>query len=946
MKNTFLKELARILLDKYSGDLSSLNIMFPSLRARTFFVDAIAETTSNAIWQPSWTSIDEIMEQIVGIHRGERIRLIAELHKIYIKYHNEDFDKFYFWGDMLISDFDLIDKYMVDASQLLRNIKDIKELEADVSYLTPEQLRIISFWKSIGDSSSLSEQKIAFLKIWNSLPAIYKEYREKLLSEGIGYTGMIYRLAAERLMSGEAELKSDKRYVVAGFNALSDSEKVLFDHLKSSTHGAEFYWDYDSYYVGNKDHEAGEFLRDNINAYPAAATISNDNFEAANKRFRSIACVSNIVQCKYVAKVLEELPKEELDKRTAIVLTDENMLIPLLHSLPESVPMVNITMGYPLKNTLVYTFIERLMELQSHSRETKSGKETLFYHSDVTSLLTHPYITDCSEKEAKRALDYIIANHLIMVESSILKECDLLAAIFSPTTDWESLASYIDNILKLLSPTICLIDEMQGEYLTTAIDELKKCRLSIANCGQTPPVAIFNSLLRRHLQTVSIPYEGEPLEGVQIMGILETRNLDFKNVIILSMTDANFPGDKTGQSSFIPYNLRAAYSMPTPEEHEAMYAYYFYRLIQRAENVTMLYCSRADDRSTGEQSRYIYQLEYESPHNVDRFSVGVDLTLDDNPAIEVAKGEREQQILNRYLDPTSGKSLSPSTLFKFIQCPLKFYFNSIAKLRSTDELNDTIDALTFGNILHESMEELYKPILGIANPNAEIKKMANIDSIAKAVDNTMRRMLMNSRQVESDEFSGDMLLVRDIIIKYILRGVMRYDIKNEGYTIDGLEKEVEWQHSISDGRKVNLFGRADRIDRRADGTLQIIDYKSGNKPHLEHYGIDNLFRGKADHRIDNIFQTILYSMMLNRKYNIESCPSLYFASKMLTDDYSPLITDNKTGKYIERYSDISEEFENELNNALESLFDYSTPFRQCEDVDMCTYCDFKKICRR
>lgn len=943
--NTFLKELARVLLKKYSGDLSSLEILFPSLRARTFFIDAISEASTKAVWQPSWTTIDEIMEQVAGVTRGERIRLITELYKIYIKHHpNELFDKFYFWGDMLISDFDLIDKYMVDASQLLRNIEEIKELEADISYLTPEQLHIISFWKSIGDGETLSEQKQHFLKIWRTLPSIYKEFRDVLLSKGIGYTGMIYRLAAERLKSGEAELSSKRRYIVAGFNALSDSEKVLIDYIQNSSKGAEFYWDYDSYYVANNDHEAGMFLRENISRYPATHDISHSNFESGNKQLRSIACVSNVVQCKYVAKLLEELPKEELDKRTAIVLTDENMLIPLLHSLPESVTTVNITMGYPLKNTLVYTFIDRLIELQNHSRE-RDGV-AIFYHNDVTGLLTHPYITDCAEKEAREAYDYIITNHLISVESTIFHSNDLLSAIFTRTSDWESLATYISNILMLIAASISTFDQIQGEYLTITLEELNKCRLSINNCDITPSVDVFCSLLRRHLQTVTIPYEGEPLEGLQIMGILETRNLDFKNVIILSMTDANFPGDKTGQSSFIPYNLRAAYAMPTPEEHEAMYAYYFYRLIQRAESVAMLYCSRADERSTGEKSRYIYQLEYESPYDIEELAVGVDLSLDNNSQIEVCKGEREQQILNRYLSTTSEHSLSPTALFRYVECPLKFYFASIAKLKTNDELCDTIDALTFGNILHESMEELYTPILKVANPNTEIKKMATHDNVAAAVDKTMCRLLMNSRKVDSNEFSGDMILVRDIIIKYILRGIMRYDIAHEGYTIAGLEKDVNWQCPISGDRMVNLSGRADRIDRRTDGSLQIIDYKSGNTPHLEYNGMVALFRGGAIERVSNIFQTMLYSMILNRKYNLESCPSLYFASKMLSEEYSPLILDRTTGAYVERYSDISEEFERELGAILEELFDYSTPFRQTDDTDMCKYCDFKKICRR
>jgi hypothetical protein len=265
---------------------------------------------------------------------------------------------------------------------------------------------------------------------------------------------------------------------------------------------------------------------------------------------------------------------------------------------------------------------------------------------------------------------------------------------------------------------------------------------------------------------VTIPYEGEPLEGVQIMGILETRNIDFENVVLLSMTDNNFPSDKTGQSSFIPYNLRAAYGLPTPEQHEAMYAYYFYRLIQRAENVSMLYCSRADDKSTGECSRYIYQLEYESPYPIHKLSVGVDLGVENVAPISVAKHGYEQ-ILGRYLSPNSGKSLSPTALFRYIECPLKFYFHSIAELEPQEEISDTIDALTFGNILHLTMQNLYTKLLNKENPMADISALRKPKIIGDAVDDTLVELL----KVDKKSFSGDTILVKDIIVKYIMRGI-------------------------------------------------------------------------------------------------------------------------------------------------------------------------------
>lgn len=943
-KTTFQQELANELFAKYNGDLSSLVVVFPSLRARTFFNDALTQITDRPMWQPLWLSIDEIMSQSSGLRRGERIRLISELYSIYKKYHPEEvFDKFYFWGDMLINDFDMIDRYMVDAKQLLRNINDIKELEADVSYLSPEQIQIISFWRSIGSSDTLSQQKLHFLKVWNSLPQIYDEYREHLKQLKLAYPGMIYRATAERIERKEEIPLPNRRFIIAGFNALSKSEQVLFNYLASSPAGAEFYWDYDNYYTTqNEWHEAGMFMRNNIKRYTTASNISTDNFSSTDKHIDAIACVSNIAQCKYVARILEALPKEELNKQTAIVLTDENMLIPLLHSLPECIEKVNVTMGYPLKNTIVYSFIERLVELQAHSQ--KRGGKAPFYHVDVTGILSHPYVSAICNDDATNLLEHINKNRIISIGTSLFDNNELLSLVFSRPKSWEDIGTYIADVLKYIESHT---DELlQCEYLRIAHNEIMKLMRSVKKCNRDISADIFTSLLRRHLQTITIPYEGEPLEGIQIMGILETRNIDFKNVIILSMTDATFPGDKTGQSSFIPYNLRAAYGIPTPEEHEAMYAYYFYRLLQRAERVSMLYCSRADEKSTGERSRYIYQLEYESPYKIHNFSVGVDLNLSEASPIEIPKDRRIQNILDRYLDDSEEHSLSPTALFRYVECPMKFHFNSIAHLHTPDEVSDTIDALMFGNILHESMQELYTPLIGINNPMQHIAKLCNRDVVEQAVDKTIGRILLHDDKATMADFSGDTILVRDIIIKYIMRGIMRYDTNNSGYAIVGLEDEVKCRYKISNNREVNLSGRADRLDRLADGSIQIIDYKSGNKPHLTFNGISNLFTGSSEERISNIFQTLLYAMMLQKRDGCETIPSLYFASKMHESDYTPKILNKQSGELIESYSSQAEEFEQMLSSTLEELFDYDIPFRQVEDEQMCKYCDYKRICRR
>lgn len=1005
---TFLQELAQKLLKDHNNDLSQLVVMFPSQRARVFFNDAIGEGTDIPTWQPHYTSIDEIMARASGYTIGDRIKLIVELYKVYLKkFPNESFDRFYHWGEILISDFDMIDKYMINADNLLVNIRDIKEIEADLSYLTDEQKRIImTFWNSVHSSDNPSEQKLRFLEVWNALPYIYHEYRKVLKKQKIGYAGFIYRTAAERIKLNESIELEPKKYIIAGFNALSESERILFDYISKSEHGAEFYWDYDNYYVTNdkiKKHEAGKFLRDNIYRFPSQSPLSHDNFKAVNKEINVTACVSNIAQVKHISSILQSIPEHERNKNTAIVLTDENLLEPLLHALPEA-NNINVTMGYPFKNTLAYSFIDTLLTLQSHGRP--KDESSLFYHKDVTWTLSHPYITDICPTEARTKATKIRKDRIVTVENRFFADSDILAKLFVKQEKWNALSDYIIDALNTVSKGIIqkyveakraenpevevniadiILSDEDGraiEHIHLATQEIAEFTHLINDCknidesSQTTfeveniSCELFTSILRRHLQTIKIPYDGEPLNGIQVLGILETRNIDFKNVIILSMTDANFPGNHADRASFIPNSLRFAHSMPTPEEHEAMYAYYFYRLLQRAKRIDMLYCSRADDKSTGECSRYIYQLDFESGYTINKNALGVDLSVEEDLTIEIKKGDKEMAILSDYTKD-NGDKLSPTALHRYIECPLKFYFATVAKISTSNELTDKIDSLTFGRILHKAMEELYKPCQGKTNPTDKIKKLRNEETIRGVVNDVIKDMLYNNTQVTADDFNGDTQLVRDIIVKYILNGIMRYDVEREDkdYTIITHEKRIPLRYVVNPNLSVNIEGIADRIDLLPNDILQVIDYKSSKAPHLEFSTITNLFHGEVQQRISNIFQTFLYSMILHKtkgkvvSQNIECkdiVPSLYYASRMNNEKYSPLIV-NKIPQYdevtgnkkqqslhetIEYYSMIANEFEYELNAMLEEIFNKDIPFKQIEDKTACERCDYKKICRQ
>ena len=951
MQKTFLTEVASNLYRRYGDNISSLTLVFPSRRARLFFSDALAQIISKPIWQPSYTSMDDIMCQVSSFSVGEKIQLITELYKIYVQHHpTESFDKFYFWGEMLLGDFDLIDKYMIDADMLFSNMYDIKEIEADLSYLSPEMRQVIaSFWSNFASEGSLSEEKCKFLDIWKSLAPIYHSFHTRLEQLKIAYTGMIYRSAVENINNGISAPDTSRHYIFIGFNALSECEKSVLKYLNNSCE-CDFLWDYDSYYTEQKEQEAGHFLRKNISVFKPSMEISHNNFTEIEKSFSAISTVSNSIQCKYVNTILREIsPRLEFDKRTAIVLTDENLLIPLLHALPaELQDNINVTMGYPLRQTTAYSFIERLIELQKNCRKGEDGSN--FYHVDVNGILSHPYIAEVLGEAVQARQKEIIDGRYIRVDERLFSDNQLLNTIFTNSEQYDTLSKYLLEVIKILTLTENSDNDnsLKTSYLSIISDNISELDNCLKMCNIEISTSTYTSLLRRHLQTVRIPFSGEPLQGLQIMGILETRNLDFDNVIILSMNDDNFPGNLTSNSSFIPYSLRAAYGIPTPEHHESVYAYYFYRLIQRAKRVDMLYCSHADDKSTGEQSRYIYQLDFESPYNIKRINVGVDIAVTEQNEDVIEKSGTALKELERFTNEENKKMLSPSAFANYITCPVKFYFSSIAKLKSSDELSEDVDSPMFGTILHDAMQILYAPFEDVANPMLQLKQISEQD-VENAVIEAIKSNYLSKNNSSEDNITGILMLVKKIITKYIYRGIIPYDIKHNDFALKAVEEDISTYFTLDDGRQIKIGGRADRIDSLNNGLLRVVDYKTGER-NLEFNGIDSLFSGDTRNKMGNILQTMLYSMVLRDKYQRNVQPTLFYARYIHQDDYSPSLIDKGVeGCEGITYNDYAETFETLLRNKLNELFDPTHPFERCsaeESDTFCKYCDFKAICKR
>ncbi len=945
---SFLAEIAQSLYNRYGDDISSLSILFPSRRARLFFNDALSGIAERPLWQPEWLTIDELMSEISGLKIGDRTRLIAELYKVYSRYHKDTFDKFYFWGEMLLADFDTVDKYRIPADRLFANIVDIKELEGDLSYLTPEQLQIVAtFWRNITEGTSLTDEKQRFLAVWRTLAPIYHEYREHLTSLGMAYPGMVHRVAADMIDEGRASFAKPRRYVVAGFNALSTCEQRLLKFMATSA-DTEFFWDYDLYYTRNREQEAGMFLRDNITMFPPRAELSHDNFRNIGS-VSVVSTASNVVQCKYVAEILRTLSSEgRLDKHTAIVLTDENLLEPLLYSLPKELGKVNVTMGYPLRQSLVYSLVERLLELQRHSRIDREGR-TLFYHADVTGILSHPYIADAEPAVVQQLLTAIRKNRRVMIEGGTLASGELLASIFVKVEGWIALSSYLRDVIVAVAAAPCEEDERsrRTEFLAVMAESLAKLHNSLKECDIDLTPSVYISLLRRHLQGVRIPFEGEPLEGVQIMGILETRNLDFRNVILLSMNDDNFPGNHTAQSSFVPYNLRFAYGMPTPEHHEGVYAYYFYRLAQRCDKLYMLYCSHADERSTGEPSRYIRQLEYESDFNIEHIEVGVDVNLDEEEGIEIEKSDEVLASMGRFLQPEAPSKLSPTAFALYLDCPLKFYFSVVAQLRGEDDIEESVDDRILGNIFHYAAQLLYGELIGSADVGQKLASLATTENIERVVDEAIRHEYLHTDSLSSESYGGDLTLVRSVVVRY-LRNVLSYDVAHSDFSVVQLEKPVRYDFPFKVGDKeftLRMEGISDRVDRMADGSMRIIDYKTGGT-HLEYRNLVSLFEGAPKERISNITKTMLYAMMMYYTSGRDVRPVLYYVRAMHDSGYSPLLIDKEHKVSGAMYSTYREEFEALVASILSEMYNPEKPFRQCEDRENCRYCDYCAVCGR
>ena len=954
----FLQLVAHDLYTKIGNDLSRTVLVFPNKRANLFFNEYLAEESDQPIWSPAAMSISDLLQKLSVQKAGDPIRLVCELYKVFKEEteSRETLDDFYFWGELLISDFDDVDKNMVDADKLFSNLQDLKNLMDDYEFLDEEQEEAIRQFFQNFSIERRTELKEKFISLWDKLGIIYHRYREKLAELGIAYEGMLYRNVIEQLDTDR--LKYDK-YVFVGFNVLNKVEKEFFQKLQKAGK-AMFYWDYDLFYTQRiSKHEAGEFIKRNPIDFPNELPESYFDIFRKPKKIRYISASTENAQARFLPEWVKATQTHTTqivsEKENAIVLCNEALLLPVLHSIPQDVQNVNITMGFPLAQTPVYSFINAAMELQTNGYRPDTGR---FTYEAVSKILKHPYTRQLSDHATRLERELTKTNRFYPLPSELKKD-DFLTILFTPQSNIRELCDYLLRLIKSIS----ILYRKEGEYddifnqlyrESIFQSHLKINRLySLIESGElSVRTDTLKRLITKVLTASNIPFHGEPAIGLQIMGVLETRNLDFRNLIMLSLNEGQLP-KAGGESSFIPYNLRKAFGMTTIEHKNAVYAYYFYRLIQRAENITLLYNTSSDGLNRGEESRFMLQLLVEGPHEITREYLEAGQSPQNTLEIQIEKTPEILRRLYRAYDTAQPESviLSPSALNTYLDCRLRFYYRYVAGLKTPDEVSAEIDSALFGTIFHLSAQLAYTDLTA----NGKMIQREDLERLLRDeiklqgyVDQAFKQELFKVAPEEKPEYNGVQLINSKVIVSY-LKQLLRNDLQYTPFEMVAMEKKVSEKITIQTALgplTLRLGGTIDRMDAK-EGTLRIVDYKTGGSPKIP-ANIEQLFT-PSETRPNYIFQTFLYAAIMSRKQPLMVAPALLYIHRAASESYSPVIEMGEPRKPkipVNNFAFFEDEFRERLQALLEEIFDEKELFTQTEDIKKCAYCDFKAICKR
>ena len=949
----FLSQCAKYIYQKHIGELQNICLVFPNRRAGVFFNSYLQNEITGAVIAPEITTIGELISGYSDFHQAERLQLISILYDVFQKHTQttETFDEFYFWGEILLADFNDVDRYLVNAKDLFRNIFDIKEIESVFDYLTPEQKEALEhFWGSVAVNDKKEFQQ-KHLRIWEKLFPVYADFKEILKEKKMAYGGMIDRNVIENFEVGSQSFDF-KQYYFIGLNALNTCEKKFFRHLQKEQK-ADFLWDFDHFYLNDISNEAGRFMRENLKYFPPPTDfILNPDLFSKSKNIKLVAVSSNYGQAQQIPNFLNETTNDFENKfdNTAIVLADETLLFSALGAIPTDIGTVNITMGYPAKNSMIYGFLMLLVNLLKNKRNDES-RGAIAYHRFVTDILNHQLLQHWESEKNKAFLNEIQTKNKITIPLREIGYSELHKIIFTLPEKVENYSRYFLNILAEIVRKFQTSEPentMMSEIIYSLYQAIEKLELVLIKTiyVQKREISdvVFFRLFTQYLGTVSVAFEGEPLSGLQVMGILETRCLDFKNLIILGLNENKWPRTFTAPS-FIPANIRKGFGLPGIDEQDAMYAYYFYRLIQRSENVSATYSVVKEGISTGELSRYGFQLQYDSEQKPEK--INLDFCFAHDPIKPIIIESYEQIAAKLLNNNTVEHPLSPSAINTYLQCSLRFYFRYVMQLPEPDDLKEEIDGMIFGNIFHDTMEALYKPFAGKVMNRSDIE---NIQKNKVLIENEIRKKIAKNYFREEEDtkkviLEGKTLLIYENIKTY-LNQLLKVDMELTPFTLINLEEKFKTELEIEVNgikTKINVGGKIDRVDR-VNGKTRVLDYKTGYVKSTVFKEVEELFARNLKDPKKEVLQAMIYTWILSvNSKETDFQPAIYGLRNLFKDNYNH---DVRWDKHGFSFSELKEDFVSELKSLLTEIYSTENSFVQTPHLEHCKYCAYKSICQR
>lgn len=907
---SYLKQLAGQIAREAGDSLQDYTFVFPNRRAGLFFRHFLAGEMRKPIWAPEIITINDCFAQLSPLHTADQLTLLIHLYHTYCRViHEEPLGDWLYWGRMLLQDFSEIDNHLTpNVKELFTTIRDLKMIDQQFGYLSDRQREAITnFWGDVKPQDSKTTEH--FMQLWDCLWPLYDTFHAQLLADGLAYEGLLHRHLIEHWDEFAPE-RLKKHYVFVGFNALTASEEQLMLLLKKAGI-AEFHFDYSDRKVADPQNRTSLFIEHNRQLF--GLTDIGTAEEDPDKTIRLISVPSTTGEAHEVWRVLNDMfpagqPHESFT-RTAIVLPDERMLLPILNCLPEQIDKVNVTMGYPLRTTPAYALVGLLRQLLM--RRTEAG----YYHQDVVNILNHRFVRQYASKDARTLLQKIEQQNLIYIQAEAIPVHPLLQTIFHSPKQQTQTIDYLRDILLLVS------EDTTEELFTiqTALNQIERTLKTYPIVVQPQELFLLIELL---LDDQTIPYAGEPLEGLQIMGVLETRALDFDRLIITGFNDDLYPGNSTGHS-FIPYTLRRGFGLPTPERQDAIFAYNFYRMLSYAREVVFI-CN-SDTENHGEPSRYLAQLRYQYGMTIHQTVVQPDNTTTTSQAPVIHKDEHVRQQLNDFINPQGRRGFSASALNDYLSCPAKFYYGRVAGYKPPKEVSEETDDLTIGNVFHAIMEHLYAPYQG--------------QEITREVIQSLQELIAHTwdTRPELQDVRGDLLALT--VLRRFVDEQLERDLTLVPFLYKNAELQCQSTFSLSDGSSVRLTGKIDRIEEK-DGIIRLVDYKTGSAT-MEFENVNSLFDANNSKRNKYAMQTILYTLLYPNPDEKPLAPHIY--SQRL-EASEPTEIRLKGHEHFD-LKEVQDDFEKGLGNLIEEILSPETDFVPKTNVfRQCDNCDFYSLC--